>query len=71
MPIRDSAFSKEGGGKVSKFKIPQFSDDDSDDDNNSAPIDIGNDNNKATMRNMGFPNMNYLDPDTHGPPVQN
>ena len=69
-PIRDSAFSNKDGGKVSKFKIPQFSDDDSDDDND-LDIDLGNDNNKANFRNMGFPNMNYLDPETHGPPVQN
>ena len=70
VPVRASAFSNKEG-KVSKFQIPKFSDEDSDDDNNSAPIDIGNDHNKANFRNMGFPNMNYLDPDTHGPPVQN
>ena len=50
--------------------MPQFSEDDSDDDGNSVTIDIGNDKNKANFRNMGFPNMNYLDPDAHGPPVQ-
>ena len=69
MPVRASAFSNNEGGKVSKFKIPQFSEDESEEENNSAPLDIGNDGIKANFRNMGFPNMNYLDPDTHGPPV--
>ena len=70
LPVRASAFSDKRGGQVSKFKMPQFSDDDSGDDSN-VPIDIGQDANKAQFRNMGFPNMNYLDPESHGPPVQN
>ena len=68
-PVRDSAFSDKRGGQVSKFKIPQFSDDDSGEDSN-VPVDLGQDANKANFRNMGFPNMNYLDPESHGPPVQ-
>lgn len=68
VPIRGSVFSNKER-QVSKFKMPQFSEDDSD-DGNSVTIDIGNDGNKANFRNMGFPNMNYLDPDAHGPPVQ-
>ena len=69
VPIRGSVFSNKER-QASKFKMPQFSEDDSEDDGNSVTVDIGNDNNKANFRNMGFPNMNYLDPDAHGPPVQ-
>ena len=69
VPIRGSVFSNKER-QASKFKMPQFSEDDSEDDGNSVTIDIGNDKNKANFRNMGFPNMNYLDPDAHGPPVQ-
>lgn len=47
--------------------FPQFSDNSS--SSNDSPIDISNDNNKAGFRNMGFPNMNYLDPDANGPPL--
>ena len=54
--------------------FPQFSDDDDDDskeDDNSSDksIDIGKDHNKANFRNMGFPNMNYLDPEAKGAPL--
>ena len=62
-----------GGPKAAPF--PQFSDDDDNSPSNSSgqgsQIDIGKDANKAQFRNMGFPNMNYLDPDAKGPPLQN
>ena len=47
--------------------FPDFSDNSS---SNDSQIDIGQDQNKAQFRNMGFPNMNYLDPDATGAPVQ-
>ena len=48
--------------------FPNFSDNDSSSQN--SQMDISRDNNKSQFRNMGFPNMNYLDPDAQGPPLQ-
>ena len=56
-----------GGNKIIPF--PSFSEDNSSDD--YSQLDIAKDGNKAQYRNMGFPNMNYLDPDAQGPPLQN
>ena len=47
--------------------FPNFSDNSS---SSGSQIDIAQDQNKAQFRNMGFPNMNYLDPDAQGPPLQ-
>ena len=46
--------------------FPNFSDNSS---SSGSQIDIAQDQNKAQFRNMGFPNMNYLDPDAQGPPL--
>jgi len=41
--------------------FPTFSDGSPSSD--GSQIEISKDGNKAQFRNMGFPNMNYLDPD--------
>ena len=54
--------------------FPPFSDNDNSglpsSDSDNSQVDIGKDHNKAQFRNMGFPNMNYLDPEANGPPLQ-
>ena len=49
--------------------FPPFSDNDDSSNDSGSQIDIGKDHNKAQFRGMGFPNMNYLDPDANGPPL--
>ena len=55
--------------KRKKARFPSFSDNSSS-GSSSQQIDIAQDENKANFRNMGFPNMNYLDPEANGPPLQ-
>ena len=63
---------KSASSKMAPF--PPFSDDNDgsglpSSDSDGSQVDIGKDHNKAQFRNMGFPNMNYLDPEANGPPL--